>query len=144
MKVDTNGYGGRKINKSAKVFTNDSNSPNLELRITGDVERFVTIQPRHISLRGYVGDPVKSSVMITLKEKYPFKVLNARASKGKYISFQLEEIKKSQTSAYELTVENRKQDVGRYYDSIVLETDSEIRPQLDIRVYGFLRARKTD
>ncbi|MGD9370195.1 MAG: OS_HP3 family (seleno)protein, partial [Desulfobacterales bacterium] len=104
----------------------------------------VTIQPRHISLRGYVGDPVKSSVMITLEEKYPFKILNARASKGKYISFQLEEIKKSQTTAYELTVENRKQDVGRYYDSIVLETDSEIRPQLDIRVYGFLRARKTD
>ena len=144
MKVDTNGYGGRKINKGATVFTNDTNNPNLDLLITGDVEQFVTIQPRHISLRGYVGDPVKGSAIITLKEKYPFKILNARASKGKYIRFHLEEIKKSQTTAYELTVENFKQDVGRYYDSIVLETDSEIRPQLDVKVYGFLRARKTE
>ena len=144
MKVNTDGYGGRKITKRAMVFTNDANSPNLDLLITGDVEQFVTIEPRQISLRGYVGDTVKSSVIITPKEKYPFKILNVRASKGKFISFQLQEIEKSQTTAYELTVENLKQDGGRYYDSIVLKTDSDIRPELDVRVYGFLRNRKTD
>ena len=112
--------------------------------ISGDVERFVTIRPSNISLRGFVGEPIKSSVSIIPEKKYPFKIVGIRAKDGKYINFQLQEIKQSETIAYELKVENLKQDTGRYFDSIILETDSKIKPQLDVRVYGFLRPRKSE
>jgi hypothetical protein len=132
------------MRKSAGVFTNDKKHPRQDLVISGPVERFVTIQPRHANIRGYVGDPVKGSVTIIPEKKYPFKIMNLRAKNGKYIKYQLEETKESDAPAYRLDVENVKPDAGRYYDTIILETDSKIRPQLNVRVYGYLRPRKAE
>jgi hypothetical protein len=36
-------------------------------------------------------------------------------------------------------VENKRTQQGSYFDIITLETDSKIRPKLNIRVYGQLR-----
>jgi hypothetical protein len=132
------------MKKTAGVYTNDKSRPRLDLVITGPVEKFVTINPRHVNLRGFVGDSIKASVILIPEKKYPFKILNVRARNGKNISYRLEEIKQSDNTAYEIEVQNLKQDTGRYYDTIILETDSKIRPQLDVRVYGYLRPRKSE
>ena len=132
------------MKKTAGVFTNDKSRPRQDLIMTGQVEKFVTINPRHINLRGFVGDTIKTKVILIPEKKYPFKILNVRARNGKYIKFQLEEIKQSENTAYEIRVENLKQNTGRYYDTIILDTDSKIRPQLDVRVYGHLRPRKSE
>lgn len=132
------------MKKTAGVYTNDKNRPRLDLVITGQVENFVTINPRHINLRGFAGDTIKTKVTLIPEKKYPFKILNVRAKNGNYINFRLEEIKQSANTAYEIRVENLKQDTGRYYDTIIVETDSKIRPQLDVRVYGYLRPRKSE
>jgi len=131
------------MRKSAGVYTNDKTRPRQDLVISGEVEKFVTIRPQHANMRGFVGDPIKGTVTIIPEKKYPFKILNLRAQDGKYIKYQLEEIKESDSTAYTLNIENLKKDAGRYYDSIVLETDSKIRPQLNVRVYGYLRPPKT-
>ncbi len=130
------------MRKTAGVYTDDKKHPQQDLIISGQVEKFVTIRPQHANMRGTVGDSVKSTVTIIPEKKYPFKILNLRAKDGKYIKYQLEETKESNTFAYKLNIENLKTDAGRYYDSIILETDSKIRPQLSVRVYGYLRPRK--
>ena len=130
------------MRKTAGVYTDDKKHPQQDLIISGQVEKFVTIRPQHANMRGTVGDPVKGTVTIIPEKKYPFKIINLRAKDGKYIKYQLEETKESNTFAYKLIIENLKTDAGRYYDSIILETDSEIRPQLSVRVYGYLRPRK--
>ena len=130
------------MRKSAGVYTNDKTRPRQDLVISGEVEKFVTIRPQHANMRGFVGDLIKGTVTIIPEKKYPFKILNLRAQDGKYIKYQLAEIKESDSMAYTLNIENLKKDAGRYYDSIILETDSKIRPQLSIRVYGYLRPRK--
>ena len=116
----------------------------MDLIISGQVEKFVTIQPKHVNLRGYSGDTIKASVSLIPEKKYPFKILKVRAKDGNNIKFQLEEVGLSGNGAYELKVENLKQDAGRYFDTIILETDSKIRPQLNVRVYGNLRPRKSE
>lgn len=130
------------MRKTAGVYTNDKTRPRQDLVISGEVEKFVTIRPQHANMRGFVGDPIKGTVTIIPEKKYPFKILNLRAQDGKYIKYQLAEIKESDSMAYTLNIENLKKDAGRYYDSIILETDSKIRPQLNVRVYGYLRPRK--
>ena len=130
------------MRKTAGVYTDDKKHPQQDLIISGQVEKFVTIRPQHANMRGTVGDSVKSTVTIIPEKKYPFKILNLRAKDGKYIKYQLEETKESNTFAYRLNIENLKTDAGRYYDSIILETDSKVRPQLSVRVYGYLRPRK--
>lgn len=129
------------MNKTAGVYTNDKTHPRQDLIISGQVEKFVTIRPLHASLRGYVGEPVKTAVTIVAEEKYPFKIMDVRAKNGRYVKYQLEEVQNSNNQTYELKLENLKQDAGRYYDTIILKTDSKVKPQLDIRVYGYLRPR---
>jgi hypothetical protein len=130
------------MKKTASVFTNDKNSPRINLAISGQVEKFVTIRPNHVSLRGYTGDSIKALVSVIPEKKYPFKILKVTARDGKNIKFELDEVASSANGAYQLKVENLKPDSGRYYDTIFLETDSKIRPQLSLRVYGNLRPRK--
>ena len=132
------------MKKTASVYTNDKNRPQMDLTISGQVEKFVTIRPKHISLRGYTGDSIKALVSIIPEEKYPFKILKISAKDGKNIKFQVDEVETSANGAYELKVENLKPNPGRYYDTIFLETDSKIRPKISVRVYGNLRPRKSE
>jgi hypothetical protein len=132
------------MSKTAGVYSNDKNLPRQDLILSGPVEKFVTIRPQHANMRGFVGDPVKGTVTIIPEKKYPFKILNLRAKDGKNIKYQLEETKESDATVYRLNIENLKTDAGRYYDSIILETDSKIRPQLNVRVYGYLRPRNSE
>ena len=132
------------MKKTASVYSNDKNRPRMDLIISGQVEKFVTIRPRHVNLRGYSGDIIKASVSLIPEKKYPFKIQKVSAKDGSNIKFQLKEVELSANGTYELTVENLKQDTGRYFDTIILETDSAIRPQLKIRVYGNLRLRKSE
>jgi hypothetical protein len=132
------------MRKTAGVYTNDKTRPQQDLVISGPVEKFVTIRPQNVNMRGFVGDPIKGTVTIIPEKKYPFKILNLLAKDGKHIKYQLEETKESDTTAYKLNIENLKTDAGRYYDAIILETDSKIRPQINVRVYGYIRPRKIE
>jgi hypothetical protein len=132
------------MTKNAGVYTNDKSHPQQDLVLSGQVEKFVTIRPQQANMRGIVGDPIKSTVTIIPEKSYPFKIINMRAKDGKNIKYQLEETTASDATVYRLNIENLKTDAGRYYDTIILETDSKIRPQLNVRVYGHLRPRKLE
>jgi hypothetical protein len=137
--VNTRNKGGHTIRKHATLFTNDEKNPRLQLTISGSVDKFVTIKPNRVKLRGVVGDEIKSKVTITPEKKYPFKIVKASARNGKDIHFELSEEKGDEGPVYALVIENKRLQQGRYFDMITLETDSEIQPKLSIRVYGDLR-----
>jgi len=132
------------MKKTASVYTNDKNRSRIDLAISGQVEKFVTIRPQHVNLRGYAGDSITAMVTVIPEKKYPFKIIKVSAKDGKNIKFQLDEVESSGNGTYALKVENLKTDIGRYYDTIFLETDSKIRPEISVRVYGNLRPRKSE
>ena len=70
------------------------------------------------------------------KNSYPFKILETKAQIGRDIRYQLTSEKQTPGGAYLLTVENLKQETGRYYDTIFLVTDSRVKPKISIQVYG--------
>jgi hypothetical protein len=129
------------MTKSAEIFTDDSRNLKLKVTISGNVENLVKIVPRTVSLRGTVGDTIKKTVTIIPEKKYDFNITNVRARNGKYISYQLEEVKGSQRRQYALVVENLRTEPGRYSDMIILETDSQFRKNVNVRVYGILKKR---
>jgi hypothetical protein len=114
----------------------------LGLTISGRVEKFVTISPREVRLYGLAGNPIKATVQIIPEKKYAFRILEARAKYGKHIDFKLQEQKGSQTGNYVLMIENKKTEKGRYFDTVYLKTDSKLRPQINVRVYGNVSAAK--
>ncbi len=132
------------MSKTATVYTNDKKRPQIKLTISGLVEKFVIVKPKVVRLNGRSGEPLKSSVTITPREKYPFKIIKSEAKKGLNIRFKLEEVKKEKVTEYLLTVENVMNKKGRYFDTVSLKTDSKIRPEIQIKVYGNISEEKKD
>ena len=114
----------------------------MKLTISGSVDKFVTIKPNRVKLRGIAGDEIKRKVIITPEKKYPFKIVKVSARDGKDIHFELSEEKGEKGPVYALLVENKRLQTGRYFDMITIETDSSLQPKLSIRVYGDLRQRE--
>jgi len=83
-----------------------------------------------------VGEEIKGTITITANEKYPFKIISARAKVGKDISYELKEVKNSGGEKYSLSVQNIKTQRGRYHDIIYLKTDKDPLPEIIIRVQG--------
>ena len=118
------------------VITDDPKKTSLSLTVAGLVEKFVTIIPKRVALRGFVGEQIKATAKIIPEEKYPFKIVGVEAFQAKNIDYKLEEAERSKGIEYVLAIENLKKDKGRYYDTIILKTDSKIKPEIKIRVIG--------
>jgi len=138
--VDTTGYGGRRLEKSADVMTNDPKTPVVHLTIAGPVDRFATITPRMLSLRGVSGETLRGSVSIMPEEKYPFKILGTYPVGGN-LKVQLDQVTQGGRTAYALQVENLRTDAGSFNDTVRVKTDHPLQPEMDVRVYVYLRAQ---
>ncbi len=121
------------------MVTNDPTQNPLLLQIEGNVERFVDISPARLRMTGQAGDEVSGTVTIVPTEKYPFRILEAKPQKDGNIRVEVSEEKDKK--GYMLTVFNLKQEQARYYDTIIVKTDSKIRPELTISVYCNLAAK---
>lgn len=106
------------------------------MSITGNVTQFASLEPAFARLVGEVGTDIKKTINITREKAYPFKILDVKARKGVDIAFDLKELSKDDGDGYVLTVENRKTAVGRYADSLILTTDSSVKPTITVPVYG--------
>ena len=116
------------MDKSAEVLTNDPKEPVVQLMVKGPVDKFATINPRMLNLRGNAGEALEGTVSVAAKE-------------GKNIRVALNETKEGGKTAYMLVVKNLKADAGSYTDTVVLKTDSKLQPELDVRVYTYLRSQ---
>jgi len=121
------------------VLTNDPKEPVVQLSISGMVDRFAAINPRMLNLRGTAGEKLQGTVNIVPEDKYPFKVLSARVRDGK-LKASLSEVQEAGRTAYSIVVENLKTEAGSFNDTVVLKTDSPLRPELDVRVFVYLRS----
>lgn len=122
------------------MLTNDPKEPVVHLKITGQVDQFAAITPRMLNLRGMAGDTIRGTVKIVPGEKYAFKILSAASKEGK-VKVLLNEVKDGEKAGYALLVENLRTEAGSYNDSVVLKTDSLIQPEIDVRVFVYLRAQ---
>ena len=136
IKVKTAGFGGRQLKKNIRVETSDKDKPQFNLTVMGKVEKFVTLSPKRVRLTGKPGTLIRMTVRIVPEKKYPFKIVSHNARDGKYIKYALTEVEGANGKEYRLVVENLKDEKGRYHDVIYFKTDSKIRPELNIRVYG--------
>jgi len=144
IKVNTRGYGGRTLKKNIYIFTNDDKNSKLKLTIAGEVESFALITPKKIKLRGSLDKPVTAKVKIVPKKKYPFKIISTRLKKEGLIKYDLKKINGPDGHEYLLTVENIKKKRGRYFNIIYLTTDSKIKHEIKISVYGDIFNVKKD
>lgn len=97
------------------------------------MDNFVDINPTRVRMTGQAGQDISKEVTIVPLDKYPFKIVEAKPEKDGNIRVEVKEEKDKK--AYLLTIFNLKQEKTRYYDNIIVKTDSKIRPELTISVY---------
>ena len=136
IKGNTSGYGDRAFHKTIFVQTNDPKHPEIRLSISGKVEKFALIEPGRLVLRGHPGEKSHATVLITPMEKYPFRITKSFAdgSLKEKIDFTLEQ----NADKYCLTVTNKFMERGNYRGIIFLKTDSKVKPEIPIRIYGII------
>ncbi|MBC8432908.1 MAG: hypothetical protein H8D96_13440 [Desulfobacterales bacterium] len=139
MKVNTSGYGGRKIRESARIQTNDKTRPGLSVTVTGLVKKFADVRPERIRLVGPAGTLLVAEVEITPRKEYPFIVRNVKAKSGRFIKSELKERCTDGRNRCVVRVENTRVDKGRYVDSILVQTDSPLRREIPVYVIGVIQ-----
>lgn len=134
--MNTRGYGGRTLKKSITVHTNDPEANTIRLTIAGQVDNFASVRPSRVRLKGKSGERIVGKVTIVPGEKYDFNVTGMRTRRKGDIDVKLDTIKKDTHTEYVLTIENQRQGKARYFNAVVLKTDSKIQPSITIPVYG--------
>jgi len=124
-------------------LTNDPQTPEYRLKVSGMVEKFVTIEPRMVRFEGKPGQLKKSSVTIIPEKKYPFIIIKSQAQVGEWIEYALEPWEDVEKKGYRVTVINQKETPGTYRDAIILKTDSSIQPEIRINIYARLMVAET-
>lgn len=97
---------------------------------------FAKMEPKYARLVGKAGTDIKKTITITREKAYPFEVVGVKARNGKDIVVDVKPFSKAGNEGYVLTIENKKTDAGRYADSVILTTDSTIKPTITVPVYG--------
>ncbi len=123
-------------------MTNDENNSKMILKIAGKVTRFATINPNRVSLSGTVGQELKKEITIIPEEKYPFKIVDIATKNKSNIAVKHQISNSAKQMTYLITVENLKKSAGRYHDTILINTDSPIKPVIKIPVRGVIRDSK--
>jgi hypothetical protein len=127
------------MEKSAEVVSNDPKEPVVHLVVAGPVDKFVTINPRMLNLRGTAGERLQGTMTVIPEEKYPFRLTGVQSREGR-IKASFSETKQEGRSAYAILIESQRSEPGSYSDTLVLKTDSALQPELEARVYVYLRA----
>jgi hypothetical protein len=128
------------MNKKITVVSNDPKRPQLLLTVAGAVEVFATIHPQRVILRGSKGQTMRQELVVTPRTEYPFKITGINAKNGINIQYEMRTQETPEGPAYIIVVENTKTSPGRYYDTLLLSTDSELKPKIPVHVYGMIAA----
>lgn len=83
-----------------------------------------------------MGEEITGTATIFPAKKYPFKILDATITQGNDISFRWKAFENNKGAGYLLTATNLKKEKGRYYNRIVLKTDSSVLPEIPVLIYG--------
>ena len=137
--LSTHGGGGKTLEKTITITTNDPKNTVIPLTIKARVLKPYTLNPKSVKLKGRLGKTIKDTLDLAPTEDNPFTIQEITTRRGHNIRFDLEEIWKKDRLQYRLTIENTSKTPGIYFDTLYVKTDSEIKPIISITVMGKIK-----
>jgi len=133
--VSTSGYGGRTLHKKVQVYTSDPDHKIISLKVSGVVEKMVTIDPKVVRLTGKSSEKITATVKVLTMKKYPFTIKGISLKNKTAVDAVLQPLS-GDTPAWNIKVTNKQTRPGRYFDIITLVTDSPLQSKIRINVFG--------
>ncbi len=126
-------YGG-KIRKNLTVFSNDSDTPQFKLSLSGEIIEEVTIKPKNINFGSiYVGKQITKTITVKSLTELNLKIEKITTSKP-FVKAALKE-QKGEGLLVEVTLKDHVK-IGRFNGGIYLETNSQRQPKVTIPFFG--------
>lgn len=137
--MKTRGYQG-KINKRARVYTNDPGHSLEVLRITAFVRAPIHLSARYVYLRGVTGQSITKSIKISAERDKPLKLKPALFNLGTKVTYRMEEVEMGKTFLIHFT--NIPGPAETYHGFLKLKTNYPEKPEISIRIRGKFRSPK--
>lgn len=135
LKVNLTGYQGN-VKKSAVVFSNDPVNPRTVVSVQGMVKTLIDVQPSaNVSFRGLAEGLSPSTVDMVAGGGQSFRALKIESNLEGKVEHELETVQEGKH--YRVKVVNRL-DQGNYNGFLKVRTDLPQKPEVMIRVSGFI------
>jgi hypothetical protein len=117
-----------------RITTDDPNQLVTKVTVTGMVEKIAEIKPNQVILSGLQGEQLSAEVVIVPNPKYPFSIKGFEIQEGRGLKCELKEHCAAGAKRCVITVENTRPEIGRFNDTIIVQTDNALKPEIPIRV----------
>ncbi len=135
LKLDLRGYQGE-VKKTATVFSNDPQNGKLVLAMQGRVKSLIEIRPSSsITFRGLADQQQDNVLEIQAIPPHSFRIEKTESNLEGKIAFEVQPIQEG--THYKLKVSNQTKQ-GNYSGFIKIYTDSPQKPNLVVRVAGYI------
>lgn len=134
MQVNLHNYQGT-VHKSATVYSNDPQRPQLNLDVKALVRSLIEVKPTNVLLFRGFAEQLKPQVVDLISNGVPFRILKTDNSVPQQIAVELETVEEGKH--YRLRVTNIATS-GNYSGHIVCRTDLPKRPELRIALTGVI------
>ena len=128
-------YGG-KVSKTISVLSNDPNTSNHKLTISGEVIEEISFKPKNVNFGSFRSDnQSENTVKVSVKSQSgpDFKIVKVTSSKP-YVDTSVSE---NRNGEYTITATLKSHhDIGRFSGKIFLESNSTKQPKTSIIFYG--------
>jgi hypothetical protein len=138
LTLNTAGYQG-KVQKSAVVYSNDPDQPQLTLLVTGQVVSSVVVDPPAVLLEGLSSEDIQQTVTIRATDPQALTLGPGKATDADKIAYELKTIEDGR--AYQLVIRNISKQPDRYAGFITLETNYPHKPELKIGYMGAIKKK---
>lgn len=122
------------MKKRIKVSIDDPTTPTAYLTIQGPVERVVNITPRTLVFQGNSGKVMEKTITIIPVEKYPLNILDLTFKNSRYLACELKKTQINGKQAFKVIVKTKKEARGKFYDRLLMKTDSRVKPLIIVWV----------
>jgi len=129
-------YSGlHKFCKKGDIFSNDPENPVVTIQLCAHARPFIEIQPSHIiRFDGRLQELQPARVRLISHQKAPLAINGFTTDLGDRVGVTITEEKPGQV--FEVEVANRMNEPGAYKGKIELQTSSDKRPRLILRVFA--------
>lgn len=126
------------IKKSAKVFTNDPQKPEVTVDIQGNLWVPIVVHPERVHFKGLIGEDLVQNVFIEGQKEEPLKLEDVSVSIPNKVSFDVSE--QPEKGTYVLTFENKVNKEDMYWGQAILTTNYPDHPQVKIPIMGAIQS----
>lgn len=134
MKIDLKGFGGY-VKKTATVESNDPQSPQIKLIMTGRARSLINIQPSTLVSFRKTADPSYEKVVDIVTNSEPFHITRVTNGLEGKASYRLETVEDGKH--YRIKISNLLKQ-GQYGGAITVYTDMKRKSEFNIFVRAIL------